>query len=408
LINKIKLYLVILVNFPLYFVYLASYIIPRNNSKWVFASWEGKAYRGSSRYLFEYVSSLSSIETVWVTKNKQLYDDFKDTHLNIKYGYSISGFYTLITAKVIFISHGLYDVVPFFTGGALIVCLGHVTYPMKNMSFKDTFTKLSYFQKLKGYLRSPYDHIKPTYEVVASAYTKRSAIFLQADKKNESDRIIPIGLPKSDFIINYLRKSKEEISGGAPVDNLPNISVEDKLILFLPTWREDQSFNIFDYGYKPHLFNDILSDNQAFMLVNFHPFDESVRLNKLSNIGDRVFVSSYSSDDVLRLLCEADVFITDYSSLFSDYLLIDRPIIFCKFAHDKYIKERELCVNYEDLPGKTVSNWFDLGVSLKENLADDQDQFKEKRKIWKDLIYPVPNKGSYSKNIVSFVQNKLA
>ena len=133
----------------------------------------------------------------------------------------------MFTAKVIFVSHGLYDVIPYFTGGALIVCLGHVTFPMKNMSFIDTFSKLNYMEKLKGYLRSPYDHIKPTYEVVASDYTKKAAIFLQVENKNEYDRIMPIGLPKSDFIINYLRKSREEIFEAVSAKNLPNMAVKD-------------------------------------------------------------------------------------------------------------------------------------------------------------------------------------
>ena len=127
----------------------------------------------------------------------------------------------------------------------------------------------------------------------------------------------------------------------------------------------------------------------------------------MSKMGDRICVTSYSSDEVVRLLCAADVFITDYSSLFSDYLLLDRPIIFCKFSHDKYTRERDLQISYEDLPSNIVTNWNDLGVSLKEILSDDRDFFKGERKIWKDLVYSVPNKGSYSKNIVSFLQEIL-
>ena len=407
MIPKLILLLITIAKLPLHFIYLLSHFIPRNNKKWVFSSWEGNAYRGSNRYLYEYVSKNETIESIWITKNKQLYDELHDKDLNIKYGYSISGIYTLFTAKVIFVSHGLYDVIPCFTGGALIVCIGHVTFPMKNMSFIDNFSKLNYMEKLKGYLRSPYDHIKPTYEVVASDYAKKAAIFLQVENKNEYDRIMPIGLPKSDFIINYLRKSREEIFEAVSAKNLPNMAVKDKLILFLPTWREDKNFNLFAYGYKSKIFDEILSRNDAFMIVNFHPFDEFVRLNKMSKMGDRICVTSYSSDEVVRLLCATDVFITDYSSLFSDYLLLDRPIIFCKFSHDKYIRERDLQISYEDLPGKIVTNWNDLGVSLKEILSDGRDLFKEERKIWKDLVYPVPNKGSYSNNIVSFLQEIL-
>ena len=66
-------------------------------------------------------------------------------------------------------------------------------------------------------------------------------------------------------------------------DIFPNMSIKDKLILFLPTWRSDKTFNLFAYEYEPHRFKEILSENNAFMIVNFHPFVEDVRLNNRLN-----------------------------------------------------------------------------------------------------------------------------
>ena len=71
----------------------------------------------------------------------------------------------------------------------------------------------------------------------------------------------------------------------------------------------------------------------------------------------------------MQLLCSADIFITDYSSLYSDFLLYDRPIIFAKFSHKDYIKERNLQFSYDDLPGKKVSNWHELEDAIHREIV---------------------------------------
>ena len=75
MIPKLILLLITIAKLPLHFIYLLSYFTPRNNKKWVFSTWEGKAYRGSSRYLYEYVSKNETIESIWITKNKKLYQE---------------------------------------------------------------------------------------------------------------------------------------------------------------------------------------------------------------------------------------------------------------------------------------------------------------------------------------------
>ena len=67
------------------------------------------------------------------------------------------------------------------------------------------------------------------------------------------------------------------------------------------------------------------------------------------------------------LLKKTDVLITDYSSLFADFLIYDRPIIFAKFDHENYVKERSLFLDYEkDLPGPKVENWHELFYNIKD------------------------------------------
>ena len=139
----------IVVSVPLHVIYYFSKYVPRNNSRWVFSSWKGMAARGNSKYLIEYVNSkCGDVEVVWVTKNKEFGIDGLSSSVNAVYGYSFAGVWHLLTAGVVFVSHGLNDVVPYFTRGAVIVNLGHTTFSIKKMSFHEKINNMGLVYKL--------------------------------------------------------------------------------------------------------------------------------------------------------------------------------------------------------------------------------------------------------------------
>ena len=395
-----------LMRIPLHLVYGLSYYIPRNSKKWIYSAWEGKRYRGNCRFFFEYVSQNEAIESIWITKNRELYGSLKDS-INIKYAYSIQGIYDLLTARVIITSHGLYDVIPYLTRGVLMVSLGHVTYPIKKMSFKKIFSEISFLHRLQAFLLTPYDHINPAYEIVTSDNAKKTTMFLREEQFDESTRIIPLGLPKSDYLIGIKEKCKMRLFKGIFQRSFPEICSRDKIILFLPTWRADKGFNLIDHGYNRSQLYNMLFENGAFMFMNHHPLDEHLRNIEVEKLGKRTFAVSYSSDEITQLLCAADIFITDYSSLYSDFLLFDKPIIFAKFSHDEYVEERELQVDYESLPGDIVSNWDEMTSAISIRLSKGEDQYKSERESWRKFIYSGADDGKSCERIYKFIENRI-
>ena len=395
-----------LLKIPLHLIYLISYCIPRNDKKWVFSAWEGKAYRGNARYYFEYITKDSDINSIWITKNQSVHESLKDK-VNIQYAYSIQGIYSLLTARVVICSHGLYDVIPYVTGGSFLVSLGHVTYPIKKMSFVEKFSSMSVSLRLKTFLHTPYDHIKPAYEIVTSDNTKKSTMFLSDKKPEESRRIIPLGLPKTDYLIGIASECRKILFKNILNKAFPEISNQDKIILFLPTWRNDKSFSVLNFGYNMDKINRALSDNSAHMFINFHPFDESLRSSKVERLGRRVHAISYGGDTITQLLCATDIFITDYSSLYSDFLIYDRPIIFAKFAHNEYVEERELQVDYDSLPGKSVTNWDEISSVINMQLREDCNQYKNDRELWRKLVYSGTDDGKSCERITTFIKSSI-
>ena len=80
---------------PLIFIF--SIINPRKKNLWLFSAWEGKHYRGNSKYLFEYMKDNKKINTIWITKNNSLYKKMKSDGLKVVYAYSWLGLISLLS-----------------------------------------------------------------------------------------------------------------------------------------------------------------------------------------------------------------------------------------------------------------------------------------------------------------------
>src|SRR5690606_3485094 len=80
-------------------------------------------------------------------------------------------------------------------------------------------------------------------------------------------------------------------------------------------------------------FNEYLHKNNILLVIKRHPFDKT-HFQSLSNIKD------YSDNivDVQELLVCTDILITDYSSVFFDFSLTNRPIIFYAYDYNEYLE----------------------------------------------------------------------
>ena len=118
----------------------------------------------------------------------------------------------------------------------------------------------------------------------------------------------------------------------------------NSLILVKPTKQEDLEIIRFKkkYNYK--------------FIISLHPSQNSFKSfkNKINSIK---ILHSDPTFNTYKFLNSVDILITDISSLFFDYLLLDKPIIFM-FKDKKFYKKIPLVFNYKKfLPGPIVSDW---------------------------------------------------
>lgn len=337
-------------------IYLASFFIKRDINTWVFSSWEGKQYNDNSKYLFEYiVNNKTDIKAVWITKDKRILKVLKKNNRPVLYCYSPLGLYTQLKAGACFFTQFPNSD---FLGAAvinksLLVQLWH-GMPLKKILLDDS-DYLRYQKSLVNrilILFFPWSRHK--WDLVVSPSKKAEKEFRSAFGSHPI--IINSGYPRNE---NLLKSSSNTI----------NESIEN--IIYMPTFRKKadnskgndfiESYlinNGFDFVY----INQICSDNDINFYIKLHPSE--LPEYKLKN-----YIDSLSNIHILNnefdFYEEAqnfDLLITDYSSVFFDFLLTGKPILHVAFDLQDYIaNSRELYVNYENIKvGDDFQNWIEV------------------------------------------------
>lgn len=93
------------------------------------------------------------------------------------------------------------------------------------------------------------------------------------------------------------------------------------------------------------------------------------------------FLAKYNLD-IYQILSETDLLITDYSSVYFDYLLLDKPILFLNTDLDQYRNNRGFLLNPFEFwtPGPKV-NIYNHFICELEKLLTDEKYYKTERKI---------------------------
>lgn len=158
-----------------------------------------------------------------------------------------------------------------------------------------------------------------------------------------------------------------------------------RLVLFAPTFRTHGA-NILDPGVIDWDALDEFARAQRLRIVlKLHPL-----LAGAGQLQACSHVSEYDARcDVYPLLGEIDILITDYSSIYFDFLLVDRPIIFFPYDLVEYQqRERDLLFPYSQVtPGAIASSQQELHAKIRAALEPAGDGYAAERRALRALAF---------------------
>lgn len=180
-------------------------------------------------------------------------------------------------------------------------------------------------------------------------YTEKMISAFHLQKAGKTDIFTEFGYPRNDRL--FTADEKEMVF----IRRKLGIPSDKRVILYAPTWRENQHVPGEAYRYRLEVDFDkwsrALSDEYVILFRAHYLVAEQYDLSKWKG-----FVYNVSDwDDVNDLYLAADVLVTDYSSVFFDFANLERPILFYMYDYDAYRNEmRDFYFEEELLPGPVV------------------------------------------------------
>lgn len=228
--------------------------------------------------------------------------------------------------------------------------------------------RLNIYCKLIG-LFPRYDFLISTSEY----YTKHAF-----SKAFQAQKIINSGYPRNDCLFNSDNPSSKANTDLEVMNRVLESKQKGyKILIYTPTFRDTGGDAIQDKTLDLLKLSQFAKKHKLLFVFKFHPDP-----NYAYQFTDTDNILLYDSDcDIYPLLPNSDCLITDYSSIYFDYLLVDKPIIFFPYDEDKYTKyDRDFIFQYDDMtPGPKCYNQQELHNNILNMLLKDKDIYKEKR-----------------------------
>ena len=94
---------------------------------------------------------------------------------------------------------------------------------------------------------------------------------------------------------------------------------KEKIILFLPTRRNDKSFHVFKYGFSEKKIEEFAKSNNCKFFISHHPTNANKIIPDYKS--DKIQTLKLNGNSIDDALSSADLLVTDYGSVFADYLI---------------------------------------------------------------------------------------
>ncbi len=413
-------------------VYWLSFLFPRDQKLWLFGSTFGRRFADNPRYLYLYVSQHSDrasdrvkqqmakwqaaghayaedenckdIRAVWITHKKEIAAFLTEEGYEAYYYHSLKGIYLALRAGIYIYDNYSKDINFWQSGGAVKFNLWHGSGNKKtNYDNKFDFVRhpRNNWERFRYFLRRLSDE-KPYHYTLATG-PMMADIFTSAFRTDLS-HIVQAGYPRNDALFsdceisNVLTKEEKKVVSDMKWQKQAGYH----LLVYMPTFRDSEElfFDVMNLAQ----FDAYLKKQGYVFYTKLHP--KSKLCKKFEQIKAERIINISAEADPYTFLSLCDNLVTDYSSIYSDYLMLNRPSVLFPFDFSEYTKDtRECYFTYEEympeIRAVTMQELMDDIVQVNE-----EDHCEEGRLALRDRIFKTSD-STACRTIVEVVRTKL-
>jgi CDP-glycerol glycerophosphotransferase (TagB/SpsB family) len=346
-----------------FFFMISERLLPTKDNYWLFCTWDSYYHTlDNPRAIFEAVKNDSSIiKIVFQKKSGQPFKQDEGTNVRFVNAESLLGAYFLARSRVILLGYGLAGCCSYakrLTTKHFIVQLWH-GIPLKKIGKLFPPDRWWKFETQK-------------YSLMVSSSKRDRELMTKAFSPIPIARVLQAGLPRNDLIL----KDESELPYDLRISlkYLRDKLCGRKLILYAPTWREQEK-DLYNFSLDEIAkLEKLLRKYNAVAGIRGH---SNIRHFKAytSGANSPLLISLNHIPDVNVILRDVTVLVTDYSSIYIDFLLTGRPIIHFVYDIEKYSKGRGFLYDIDDaFAGPAAKSFIDLirhlELALKEGVVD--------------------------------------
>jgi len=356
-------------------------------------------YSGNARALYEYAkANCPGYDCLWLVDRSHTTEWLSAQGVKCLFRHSFPGLVALLRAEAVVLTHGGNTTRPWWKifGYVFRMLLGQQPVP--------TVLYLGHGRGPKGTGNTNRDESEWRRRNLIPDVGKRyfisksllvSYLIAVSDAIHPS-RIFITGEPRNDWLLTD--------DGRANLEKILGLRIEGRrVILWVPTFRDNAKASGRQGGIPlpDHIRAVVdsaelvrfLKERDAIFVLKLHPYEEHFA-DSLRNLVRPPLYILDSRDfqranlDLYQILGGVDLLITDYSSVYIDFLLLDRPVVFYlpDLAHYREIRGFKLEPLEFWMPGPRVSTMEELVTRLDMCLSDPS-KYRQERRLVASLMH---------------------
>lgn len=251
-----------------------------------------------------------------------------------------------------------------------------------------------------------YDCLSADYFVADSDYVanKRTAAFPAATP-------IICGTPRTDIL--------QGDGGDFPFWQLGNTSdILDRMIdwrksgrrvvMYAPTYRQREQKKETFLPHMKQFFDEFASNPDWLLVFKNHPiadYTEALQEHARTVCPERIIIAA-GGDDIYPYLKETDVIVTDYSSVYYDFLLTDRKVVFFRPDYEEY-------TSYRVIHDEQVISGAPMGANTRTGkecaaaiIGQEDPAFSRNRAVLREKLFAMAD-GSASQRLIEEIRIRV-